>query len=117
MDVTKTIITSTRNFLKIYNTGSATKTIGTTSGTPTSILLYTHNLGYIPRVKVWYEPVAGELWPLVINQYSNLDGGPGTTIYVYGYVKITTSAVYAVVHNDSGSSQNVPFKWRVYLDE
>lgn len=63
------VILSTRyNLLKILDDDSDTFSVP--SGAQ-SVLLATHNLGYIPRAKAWFEPIAGQLWPLVRYQYSN----------------------------------------------
>jgi hypothetical protein len=109
------VIFSTRyNFLKIYENDNDTFTVPTGAS---SILLTTYSLGYIPRAKAWYIPTGSQLWPLVFNQYSNSGGGPGTILQVTGSLRITSSAIYAEMSNASGSSQNVPIYWKVYLDE
>lgn len=109
------VIFSTRyNFLKLYENSSGTFSVPTGAS---SILLTTHSLGYIPRAKAWYIPRTTELWPLTFNQYSNSGGGSGNTLLVYGSLRITSSAIYAEMSNASGSPQDVPIYWRVYLDE
>lgn len=109
------VIFSTRfNFLKTYENDSDTFSVVNGAS---SVLLTTHSLGYIPRVKGWFEPISGQLWPMVRYQYSNSDGGPGTTLQITATLRITSSAVYAEVVNATGSTQNVPMYWKVYLDE
>jgi len=109
------VIVSTRyNFLKIYENNSSAFSVPTGRN---DVLLTTHSLGYIPRVKAWYVPISGQVWPLVRDPYSNSDGGPGTTLSIFGGLRITSSAVYADMSNSSGSPQNVAFYWKVYLDE
>jgi hypothetical protein len=115
MAIPTNVILSTRyNFLKIYENENDTFSVPTGRN---DVLLTTHSLGYIPRVKAWFVPVSGQVWPLVRYQYSNSDGGPGTTLDVFGGLRITSSAVYADMSNSSGSPQDVTFYWRVYLDE
>ena len=115
MDTSNTIFSGRFNFLKIYSNNSGTFTVSSASSS--SILLETHGLGYIPRVKVWYEPISGELWPLVINQYDNSDGGPGTTLTKIGNPRVTSNELYVDITNISGVSSDVVFRWRIYLDE
>lgn len=100
--------------MKIYENSSNTFSVPNGAS---SVLLTTHSLGYIPRAKVWFEPIAGQLWPLVRYQYSNSDGGPGTTLQITGSLRITSSAIYAEISNATGSTADVPIYWRVYLDE
>jgi len=115
MSTPSNVIFSTRyNFLKIYDNDDDTFTVPTGTN---SILLATHSLGYIPRAKAWFEPISGQLWPLVRYQYSNSNGGPGTTLLITGTLRITSSAVFAEMTNATGSPANVPIYWRIYLDE
>src|ERR1044071_10021212 len=90
------IFSSRYNFFKIYINGSGGMTVPAAGiGTPATVLLATHSLGYVHRARVWYEPISGELWPLSKEQYGNGDGGPGTAITTIGDFYLTTSALYA----------------------
>lgn len=111
------VIFSTRyNFLKIYANDSGLIAIPSTSSTaPNSVLIATHNLGYIPRARVWYEPIPGEVWPMNRGQYSNNDGGPGTTLTTLGNYYLTTTGLYARIYSSPGGT--FKFYWRIYLDE
>lgn len=114
------VLFSTRyNLLKIYDQGTTTHTIPTItppSDAPSELLLATHSLGYVPRARVWYVPISGQLWPMSNEQYSNSDGGPGTTLSVTGDYYLTTSGLYVRVINP-GSSASIIFYWRIYADE
>jgi hypothetical protein len=114
MTPTNVIFSARYNFLKIYENNSDTFSVPVGAN---SVLLATHSLGYIPRVKAWFEPISGQLWPLVRYQYSNSNGGPGTTLSITGSLRITSSAIYAEISNASGSTANVPIYFRIYLDE
>lgn len=108
------IFSSRYNFMKIFEDSGDTLTVPNGAS---SLLLSTHSLGYIPRVKAWFEPVSGQLWPMVRYQYSNSNGGPGTTLQITCSLRITSSAIYAEIVNATGSTANVPVYWRIYLDE
>lgn len=79
--------------------------------------IVTHDLGFVPNARIWYEPVSGELWPLSPIQYSNFDGGPGTILYVTGRAYVTTTELRVELNNGSGSASDVKFHYRVYADE
>lgn len=111
-----TTISTRYNFQKIYLNSSSTVSLANTV-TPTEYTLVTHSLGYIPTVRIFYEPVAGQLWPMSPNQYANIDGGPGTTLSVYGSPVVTDSEIKVRVVNASGGIKDVVFYWRIYLDE
>lgn len=118
MPPTNAIFSTRYNFLKIYDNNSGTFGVPNTPGsTPTTVLLTTHGLGYIPRIKVWYVPVSGQLWPLVRDQYDKSGGGTGTILSLIGGARADTTILYADMFNLTGSTQNIVFYWRIYLDE
>lgn len=117
MPPTNAVFSTRYNFLKIYINNSGTLGVPSTPGnTPTAVLLATHSLGYIPRVKIWYVPVAGQLWPLVRDQYDKTGGGTGTTLQLTGTARVDSGSLYADMFNNTGSTQNVVFYWRIYVD-
>lgn len=79
--------------------------------------IVTHSFGYVPFVRLFYEPVPGELWPFSPSQFDNHDGGPGTTLEIFGNPILSTSKLSVRVVNASGSAQDVTFHYRIYLDE
>lgn len=115
LDISKLIFTSQRNYQKVYINDSGTFSVATTAG-GVSIQLATHNLGYVPTVRVYYEPIANQIWPISRDQYDNFKGGPGTTLFMVGSARVTTTGLFVDIINLSGSPQNVKFYWRVYLD-
>lgn len=116
MDASKFIFSGRYNFQKIYLNSSGTFTVPDTTFTTTPILLATHTLNIIPKVRVFYEPIAGQLWPLMVDQFDNLDGGSGTPLSIIGTARVTTSTLTVDLFNTSGSPQSVKFYWRIYLD-
>lgn len=114
-DPTKVLFSTRYNFQKIYMEGTTTVNV-LASATPVEYDLATHGLGYIPTARVFYVPVAGQLWPISPLQYSNIDGGSGTTLLVYGG-PVVTSNVLKVSMINGGSDASITFYWRIYLDE
>lgn len=113
-DPSKVVFSTRYNIQKRYLDG--TETISVTGSTTAEYSLITHSLGYIPTVRVFYKPVAGQLWPLSPHQYSSAGGGSGTSLNVTGSVIVTTSEVKLVLTN-GGSTTNVDFTYRIYVDE
>lgn len=124
IDQTKTIFSTRYNFLKIFVNDNTTILVADSFNPITfeddvaTYLLYAHNLGYIPRARVSYEPVNGQLWPMTgTEQFSNSNGGSGTELEVFGTYHLTTTGLYVDMLNVSGSAKNIPFYYRIYLDE
>jgi hypothetical protein len=119
VDETKVLLSTRFNILKIYDNGSTVVNVASIVppfDPPVDYLLTTHNLGYVPRARVWYEPVAGQIWPMSDKQYDNSDGGPGTSLTTLGSFYLTTTGLYVRIRfNNTGG--NFTFYWRVYLDE
>lgn len=115
VDISKVIFTDNRNYQKVFINDTGVFSVATTAG-GVDIQLAVHNLGYIPTVRVYYEPVANQIWPLARDQYSNFKGGPGTILNIIGSIKLTTTTLSVNVINLSGSPQDIRFYWRIYLD-
>ncbi len=114
-DPTKLILSTRYNFQKIYLNDSVV--ISVANVVPfTEYSLVVHGLGYIPTVRVFYEPVAGQLWPLSPGQYSNLNGGTGTPLNITGGVVVDNNEVRVRLSNAS-STADVRFYYRIYIDE
>lgn len=122
-DDTKLLLSTRHNLLKEYSKGSGTHNIAsnfnisTFSYDPVTVLLATHGLGYIPRARVWYEAISGQVWPLSLDQMDNSDGGPGSILYTVGSAYLTTTGLYVRMTNNSGSAADFKFYWKIYLDE
>lgn len=117
VDETKMLLSTRFNILKIYENGSDTVSVATITppiDPPIDYLLSTHGLGYIPRARVWYEPVAGQIWPMSPLQFNNADGGPGTALTTLGVYYLTSSGLYVRIRTSPGA--NINFYWRIYLD-
>lgn len=72
-----------------------------------------HSLGYIPSVRVWYEPISGFWYPLSMVQMTN---NTTASINILGNYMITTESIIINLANFSGSSANVNVLARIYLD-
>lgn len=123
VDRTKILFSTSFNLLKIAANDSATLSIPDTFNPSTfkydinTQLLFTHNLGYIPRARVFYEPAGGQVWPIALDQFDNSNGGPGTTLPVFGTYHLTTTGLYVDVKNVSGITAAVKFYYRVYYEQ
>lgn len=115
IDPSKFQLSTRYNIQKIFKDDTVTISV---TGTPTATeyTLFTHALGYIPTARVFYEPVSGQLWPLSREQYDNSGGGSGTTLTVTGEAILTTAALKVRLVN-GGSTRDVTFHYRIYLDE
>lgn len=58
------------NYQKIYDQNVATYSAGT-FGSPATVTV-NHTLGYLPNVKAYFEPIAGEVWPFNAGGLSNM---------------------------------------------
>ncbi len=113
------LFSSRFNLLKIYDSDTTDVSVATILppfDPSLDYILATHGLGYVPRARVWYEPVAGEIWPMTDKQFSNSDGGPGTTLSLLGSYYLTSSGLYVRIrYNSTAGSKR--FYWRIYADE
>lgn len=97
---------SRKNYPKIYKQDS--QTLSSASGT----LSYLHALGYEPNFKVFFESVAGQVWPANQNQFFVYDF---TTQYVCAAT--TTSSVLSMLLQGGVSSTSCKVWYRVYVDQ
>lgn len=113
-DPTKMLYSTRFNTLKIIAQDTTSVTI---AGSATSTIpLHTHGLGYVPRARVWYQPVSGQIWPLSPNQFLKLGGGTGTVLNVIGHSILTASTLSVRLTNQTGTSKTVTVYWRIYID-
>lgn len=114
------LILSTRyNLQKIYAEG--TTVINVVNSIPPfdpvyDYTIFNHNLGYIPTARVFYVPVANQLWPISNSQFSKSDGGTGTLLEIFGNAFLTTTDLKVRLRN-VGANTNVTFYYRIYVDE
>lgn len=86
------------NYPKLYNVGSATQP--STSGNDVSVVVYNHNLGYIPQVQAWVNN-AGVVAPIMgFVETSATRVQVDETRIIVTFNSFATSTVY----------------WRLYLD-
>lgn len=106
----KAIFDSRANYQKIYSQGVDTYSAGTFGSE--YIVSIAHPLGYIPNAKAWFEPILGEVWPLI--------AGGATNPFLYSfsqdeaYMTITSSFVNINVIRYSNASRRVWYK--IYRD-
>ena len=98
------------NYQKIHSQGESSYSAGV-FGSITTVSI-PHTLGYIPNAKAWFEPIAGEVWPL------NSGGASNPFLYTASqdeaYMEIYDNRVDVVVSRFSNASRRVWHK--VYFD-
>lgn len=114
MSPTNVIFSTRYNFFKIFINDSGSIVVpATIFSSPTTILLATHPLGYIPRARVWYEPYPGQVWPM--NHYQYQDDTLGKTLTTTGDYILTDSTLSVRIFTSPGGT--FKFYWRIYADE
>lgn len=106
MDIDKIFDTSF-NYMKIAEKGTRTDSIP--NATPTTVVI-SHGLGYIPSVRVWFDPAAGKKFPIGTGLYSTHANNTSATVY------LTTSSLVITYSNTSGSSKDVITYYRIYYE-
>ena len=99
--------TSKANYQKIHSKGSGTLSLSSTFGSTASATV-THNLGYKPNVRVFFEPDNdGDIWvPHQNSIYSD-----ATLTY-----RITNTTVTITATQNGFTGRTVPYYYRIYLD-
>lgn len=100
------------NYQKVAEAGGDTLSIGIGA---TATKTVTHNLGYIPTVRAFYENEDGWLMPVVRNQY--IDGSSSLQVNPVGQVWLTTTTAVIELTNNGSGSVNTPVYWRIYYDD
>lgn len=98
---------SDANYWKIAMKGSGTLSLPASFGATDSDTI-THNLGYYPNVRVWFEPNNdGDIWvPHKRSVWSN----------ALLYFEVTTTGLTITAENGSVSAETVPYYYRIYYD-
>lgn len=92
------------NYQKLAFNTSQTESVGV--GTTTVTI--SHNLGYIPSIRVWYDPALGRRIPITTWQITETN-----SVSVRAYLT-TTTLVLTV--NNTVSTKSVVFWYRIYYD-
>lgn len=119
MDDSKVQFSTAFNYQKIADKSpKGGETVSATASWPsyTTIKTVSHNLGYIPSVRVWYDPQIGRRFPVSIEQYTDDDFSTHYTNQVGIRVRLTSTQLIIQAGNASGSTKNVTLWWRVYYD-
>lgn len=100
------------NYQKIATKGNSTHTATVGSTTVT----IPHNLGYIPSVRVWYDPDNGQRFPLSNEQYTDDTTSVSEVNLVSARAHLTTTDLVIEYTNSDAGSHDVTTYWRVYYD-
>ena len=87
--------------------------VDTSSGT--GLYVFSHDLGYIPVVRVWYEPTAGQWRPLSTRQMPN--SSPFSYLALTGTYSITTSTLEVEIRDSDNITPSCNIWVRVYYDD
>lgn len=107
---TKALFDSRNNYQKIYLEDDTTYSAGTFGSQQTVSI--THNLGYKPNAKAWFESISGEVWPLHAGGVSNVFNYSITQDEAV--LKIYTDRIDIVVTRFSNAARRIWYK--VYYD-
>ena len=105
------------NYPKIAFSGSQTDAIPTYLGSLTDITI-DHNLGYIPFVRVWFDPDVGRRFIAGNSLYQDIDGDltDWSNGVATGNIYLTTTQLVIGYANLSGSTKDVTTYYRIYYD-
>lgn len=92
------------------------QTLTMTIGNPVAFFNYTHGLGYVPVVRVWYEPEPGKWRPISTRQMQNYS--PFEYISLVGTFSVDTETLQVEVrYLDMTFPISCRILVRVYLDD
>jgi len=91
------------NHQKIHLADTFTSVTNTTQATD-----ITHNLGYFPNIRLFYEPISGDVWPATTNSTWSAIDKYCTAAQYTDKITITTSA--------GAGTHNIPVHYRIYQD-
>lgn len=114
------------NYQKIFSEDMGTFSIPSQawSGSPSfapapyTEITIPHNLGYVPMARVYYSQVGyTSPFPNILRNTSAGDSIFNTVGDYYSAVVLDTTNMYLRVFNNSGSTRNITFYWRIYHGE
>lgn len=106
------LINTDYNNQKILLNTSQTLNVGSPSFVGT--YNYNHQLGYIPVVRVWYEPLPGQWYPLTTRQMQN--ASPLSYLELTGTFWVDTTSLEVEIRN-FGVAATCNIWVRVYFDD
>lgn len=115
------VFDSRRNYLKQFEQGSAEMEKPDTliSGLYQSTYTITHNLGYRPLVRAWYDPDgSGTIYPLNGQNnelYSELYA-TGEVPFMFFVDEITDTYVTFMAEDEASNTGTFTFYYKIYLD-
>lgn len=114
LDETKTFFSSSFNYQKIATRG--TGSVSVPNGTPFTAVTITHNLGYIPSARVWYDIGTGR-FPATTEQFVDLVSFTSANNFCLARYYFTTTTLVIEFQNQSGSTKTFNYWYRIYYDE
>lgn len=115
VDVDNTNFSTGFNYQKIAFKDSDTVTVP--NNTPNySTHTITHGLGYIPSVRVWYDPELGRRFPISEEAYVDDVGLTSEVNDVVARAYLTTTTLVIQFRNASGSDKDITYWYRIYYD-
>ena len=112
MPTTKFLLNTDQNIQKQFiNTQVAVSVPGSYSYVDHEI---THNFGYIPSARVWYEPIDGQWYPLALTQ---LQQGTSDSLKFVGTFTLSTTKLTVSLVNFSGTTKSINILARIYYDD
>lgn len=113
MDKTKFLINTDDNIQKEYVNITDSVFVEGTSGSMAGTYTYSHNLGYIPACRSWYEGVNGLWFPLTTLQ---LMDDFTSLLDIMGTMTVTSQDLILNMQNFGSSNATVNVAIRIYLD-
>lgn len=103
------------NYQKIASEGTGSVSVPNDPINFTDVTI-AHNLGYIPSVRVWYDPQIGQRFPVSEEQYVDDISLASQVNSTVARAYLTTTSLILQFRNASGSSKTVNYWYRVYYD-
>lgn len=114
-DIENTWFTTEYNYQKIAFKASGTVVVP--NNTPNySTTTITHNLNYIPSVRVWFDPASGRRFPISDEDYIDDLSFTSENNSVVARAYLTTTTLVIQFRNASGSDKTINYWYRIYYD-
>jgi hypothetical protein len=115
LDPENTLFATGYNYQKVALKNSGTVVVpNNTPNFDTNTI--THSLGYIPSVRVWYDPGNGRRFPISEEEYTDDTSFTSETNQVVARAYLTTTTLVIQFKNASGSNKTVNYWYKVYYD-
>lgn len=115
LDINEALFNTGYNYQKVALSGTGTSTIANDPLNYASVTI-PHDLGYIPSVRVWYNPDNGKRFALSEEQYTDDTTFTSEVNSISARAYLTSSNLVLQFRNSSGSSKDVSYWYRIYYD-